>query len=131
MRILKTSSALTSALITSLLAAVPQIALAAEGDGIIDPGEDEIAELAKATQNPISSLISLPLQNNTDFNFGPNNETRNVLNVQPVWPISLNDDWNLINPDHSAGDLPAWTLSGSEPRDRPRGHGLYGIFLAQ
>ncbi len=96
MRIPKISTALTHALITFLLTAVPQIALAAEGDGIIDPGEDEIAELAKATQNPISSLISLPLQNNTDFNFGPNNKTRNVLNIQPVWPISLNDDWNLI-----------------------------------
>lgn len=52
--------------------------------------------LAQAAQNPIADLISLPFQNNADFNFGPDNETLNVLNIQPVWPFSLNDNWNLI-----------------------------------
>lgn len=54
------------------------------------------AELAKATQNPVADLISLPLQNNTNFNWGPNDKTQNVLNIQPVIPIQLNEDWNLI-----------------------------------
>jgi hypothetical protein len=53
-------------------------------------------ELAKAAQNPIASLISLPLQNNTNFNFGPQEETQNILNIQPVWPFSLGEEWNLI-----------------------------------
>ena len=46
----------------------------------------EISEedLAKKAQNPISSMISLPLQNNTDFDFGPEEGTLNTLNVQPV-----------------------------------------------
>jgi hypothetical protein len=54
------------------------------------------AELAKAAQNPVADMISLPFQNNTNFNFGPFDKTQNVLNIQPVYPISLNQDWNLI-----------------------------------
>jgi hypothetical protein len=53
-------------------------------------------ELAKAAQNPIASLISLPLQNNTHFNFGPQEKTQNILNIQPVLPFELTDKWNLI-----------------------------------
>ena len=53
-------------------------------------------ELAKAAQNPVASMISLPFQNNTNFDFGPNEDTQNVLNIQPVIPVSLNEDWNLI-----------------------------------
>lgn len=55
-------------------------------------------ELAKAAQNPVGDLISFPFQNNTDFGFGPkgNTGTRNILNIQPVYPVSLGDKWNLI-----------------------------------
>ena len=53
-------------------------------------------ELAKLAQNPVGNLISLPFQNNTNFNFGPEKGTQNVLNIQPVIPISVNDDWNII-----------------------------------
>lgn len=59
--------------------------------------DDADAEaLAKAAQNPIASLISLPFQNNTDFGIGPEDKTKNTLNIQPVWPFSLSDNWNLI-----------------------------------
>lgn len=54
------------------------------------------AELAKAAQNPVADMISLPFQNNINTGIGPDDETQNVLNIQPVWPISLNEDWNLI-----------------------------------
>ena len=57
---------------------------------------DEAADLAKQTQNPVSDLISVPFQNNTNFGIGPGDDTQNILNIQPVWPFSLNDDWNLI-----------------------------------
>ena len=53
-------------------------------------------ELAKLAQNPVGNLISVPFQNNTNFNVGPNDGTQNVLNIQPVIPIELNKDWNLI-----------------------------------
>ena len=53
-------------------------------------------DLAQAAQNPVGDLISVPLQNNTNFGFGPYDRTQNVLNIQPVLPISLGADWNLI-----------------------------------
>ncbi len=53
-------------------------------------------ELAKAAQNPLASMISLPFQNNTNYHVGPKRDTQNVLNIQPVYPVSLNTDWNLI-----------------------------------
>lgn len=54
-------------------------------------------DLAKATQNPVASLISVPLQNFTDFNIGPFGRNRNtVLQFQPVIPIQLSENWNLI-----------------------------------
>jgi hypothetical protein len=52
--------------------------------------------LQKATQNPVANLISVPLQNNTNFGIGPFDRNQNVLNIQPVIPIHLNKDWNLI-----------------------------------
>jgi hypothetical protein len=75
---------------------VPEALAAQKGDGLIEPGEDEIAELARAAQNPVASMISLPFQSNTDFNFGPLDKTQSVLNVQPVIPFDVNDNWNLI-----------------------------------
>ena len=53
-------------------------------------------DLQKATQNPVASLISVPLQNNTNFGIGPYNRTQDVLNIQPVIPVSLTQNWNLI-----------------------------------
>jgi hypothetical protein len=54
------------------------------------------ADLAKATQNPLASMISLPFQNNTNFGIGPGDDTQNILNIQPVMPFGLNDNWNFI-----------------------------------
>jgi len=54
------------------------------------------AELQKATQNPVASLISVPLQNNTNFAIGPFDRTQNVLNIQPVIPIEASETWHLI-----------------------------------
>ena len=45
-------------------------------------------ELAKLAQNPVGNLVSVPFQNNTNFNVGPLNGTQNILNIQPVIPIS-------------------------------------------
>jgi hypothetical protein len=54
-------------------------------------------ELVKELANPISSLISVPFQNNFEFNLGPNNDGfKYTLNFQPVIPFSLTKDWNVI-----------------------------------
>lgn len=53
-------------------------------------------ELAKQLQNPLASLISVPFQNNFDFGFDPADGSRWLMNVQPVIPMSISEDWNLI-----------------------------------
>ena len=53
-------------------------------------------ELAKLAQNPVGNLISVPFQNNTNLNFGPEKGTQNILNIQPVIPIEVSKDWNII-----------------------------------
>jgi hypothetical protein len=56
----------------------------------------ESGDLAKAAQNPVAAMISLPFQNNTLFGVGPDDDVANVLNIQPVIPFTIGD-WNLIN----------------------------------
>jgi hypothetical protein len=62
------------------------------------PADEEkgAEELQKATQNPVASLISVPLQNNTNFDIGPLDRTQNVMNIQPVIPMRMSENWNLI-----------------------------------
>ena len=55
------------------------------------------AELAKKLSNPVASLISFPMQSNFDFKMGTGSGWRYTLNVQPVIPIKLSDQWNLIS----------------------------------
>jgi len=60
-------------------------------------GADE-ASLAMQLSNPVAALISVPLQLNYDQDIGPADDgDRWLLNVQPVIPFELNDDWNLIS----------------------------------
>ena len=54
---------------------------------------DAEADLAQQLANPVSSLISVPFQLNYDQDIGPLDDgDRWTLNIQPVIPISLNDD---------------------------------------
>ncbi len=105
-------SCLISGAAAAALALLPSFALA----------QDQ-ADLAKASQNPVAAMISLPFQNNTFFNVGPDDDTANVLNIQPVIPIGIGPV-NLINrtifpliylPDVTAGlaELPEGISGGS------------------
>lgn len=64
---------------------------------VINCASAEEADLAKQLSNPVADLISVPIQSNYDFDIGPGNGTRSTTNIQPVIPISLNDDWNVIS----------------------------------
>ena len=55
------------------------------------------SDLAKKLSNPVADLISVPLQGNYDFGIGPGDGNKFTLNIQPVIPISINNDWNLIS----------------------------------
>ncbi|KIN91104.1 hypothetical protein [Thauera sp. SWB20] len=59
---------------------------------------DSDAELAMKAQNPISAMISFPLQLNYDEGYGATGDGKKwVLNLRPVVPFDLNEDWNLIS----------------------------------
>jgi hypothetical protein len=54
-------------------------------------------DLAKQSQNPVSDLISVPFENNLNFTAGTEDAYVNVLNVKPVLPVRIAENWNLIN----------------------------------
>ena len=105
----------------------PGFAAAGQGGYIYDGdkyiGEidaDDVGDLARAVQNPIADLISVPIQNNTSFNFGPREKTQNVMNIQPVVPFDVNDEWTLI----TRTIIPVVSQPGFAPRqDRENGLG--------
>ena len=78
--------------ITSIRLALTVAVLIATSAAHAQQGED----LREAAQNPIADLISVPFQNNTNFDIGHSDNTQNVLNIQPVYPTHLNQSWNLI-----------------------------------
>jgi len=80
----------------NLLAFVAALTLS----GLATPAlaQDSAADLAKKLSNPVAALISVPLQLNFDEKIGPTDGgKRTLLNLQPVVPVTLNQDWNLIS----------------------------------
>ncbi len=73
------------------------VAQNAEGETAEGDAASTQADLARQSQNPIANLISVPFQNSTNFGVGEFDRTSNILNIQPVIPTSINENWVLIN----------------------------------
>jgi len=61
------------------------------------PSAPDAAALARATQNPVAALISVPFQNQFNFGVGPGDHLQYVLNIQPVIPMGIGPNWNWIH----------------------------------
>ena len=79
--------------LVALVGAVPSLA---QQPAAAPPAVHEGADLAKKLANPVSDLVSVPFQFNWEQNVGPHEDTRFILNVQPVMPFSLTEKLNLI-----------------------------------
>jgi len=79
-----------------LLAALSTPSLAQEEPAAKPAGAS--ADLAQQLSNPVASLIQVPVQNNFEWGWGlDGNGFRYTANIQPVVPIALNNDWNMIS----------------------------------
>ena len=78
---------------TLALSAAAALAFSVSASCAQESGND----LAKQLSNPVASLISVPFQFNYDSGYGSEDGNRTTVNIQPVVPISLNDEWNLIS----------------------------------
>lgn len=57
---------------------------------------EDTEDLSKKLQNPVSDLISVPIQGNFDWKGGNGKGFAATVNLQPVVPVKLSEDWNLI-----------------------------------
>ena len=84
------------ALVAALALLAPAVCGAQEQQPPATPPASEGENLARQLSNPVANLVSIPFQMNWDQGVGPGDQTRFLLNVQPVMPFSVNKDWNLI-----------------------------------
>lgn len=70
--------------------------LPAQNQPLPPAGGHDADALAKEVANPVSSLISFPIQENIDFGFAGGG-WRSTTNIQPVYPSILSENWKMIN----------------------------------
>jgi hypothetical protein len=122
---------------TALLTPTPAIAAGPAGapaapiaDAAPPSLQSEEETLAKELANPVASLISVPFQFNIDGRIGTEEEIQAaILRIQPVVPMRLSGDWNLI----SRTILPVVTMqgpAGPESGQPNFGDTLQSLFLS-
>jgi hypothetical protein len=117
-----TITALTTLAARSNAGAAPPEAPAQAQTQAPATGHDATA-LAKATQNPVSDLVSMPLQLNFNSGGGLQDDTQLVLNFQPVIPVGLGPHFNVVvRPIVPLIDAPA-SMIGGDASSRTRGLG--------
>ncbi len=89
------------ATLTGVLAAAAFSLASAQGSpaspSLSDDGPKDANAIAGQLANPVAKLISVPFQFNYDRGIGERQQGRMVsLKFQPVVPISVNENWNLI-----------------------------------
>jgi hypothetical protein len=85
--------------------------------------------LAKQSQNPISSLISVPFENSSNFDVGPGDDYANVLSIKPVVPVSFfNTDWTLVNRAILPIVYQGWSVDGDDGEWGTAGTTYQGFF---
>lgn len=78
---------------TLVCLAVPAVATAQAAGSSKEDG----ADLAKKLSNPVADLISVPFQYNCNDGYGDGSSQQSYVNIQPVIPISISPNWNLIS----------------------------------
>ena len=74
----------------SNLASTAPVARATDDSAADDTANESARDLAKKLQNPVGDLYSFPFRSNTNFNYGPNKGTQEILNILPlIWQPSL------------------------------------------
>jgi len=86
----------TTTFVLVLLFILAGVSLCAADEPAGQKGQLSKEDIAKLAQNPVADVISIPLQNNFNYNYGPHNGNQYVGNVQPVIPFSLTENWNVI-----------------------------------
>ena len=82
----------------SVVVEKPDVTVQADGTPLSMESGASATDVAKKLANPVAAMISLPIQPNYQPNLGLNDEGGQwLINVQPVVPIDLNDDWNIIS----------------------------------
>ena len=112
---------------------VGSLVFAARAASAEEPAEtsehEQANQLALQLTNPIADLASIPFQFNWNQGVGPNDATQLVLNIQPVVPIHLSKDWNLIG-RYIVPLVGQPALGPAQPADWGMGDIVFSLFLS-
>jgi hypothetical protein len=92
------------------------------------PAKDKTEALAKLAQNPVGNLISVPFQWNMGFGAGPHSSYQSTLNIQPVIPIAVNENWNIIT--RTILPVESWPAPSSDTHVTGIGDTTFTAFLS-